>query len=632
MEDRKYLTKSAKKHLNNGIACWQKARKIRLLQRFLTYTRNKVINDKIDQEIIATSESKLDDVKRKSLEKTILIGIFEFLVSLINFYLSYHIPYRLAFFNDHQVPELYIHDLVLDGVLFVSIIIRIYVHRGKAIKVISAKSPFFIFNFFFHFGFYSDLISVIPLYMIENKWYWFKLPRILRVNSIVEWIMNLKPPSKRLKNFIMNHYAVYNTFLTVLWFCNMIMITCHCIACLWFYIPNELSTPNELTWLGPSWETYSTGDNYMRSLYWTAVTFSSVGYGDITGKTTQEYIYSMFVMFLGIMSFGYFMGSLTSLISAYQTKQEKIRYRENELTQWLIFVEDQIQDKKAQIELNEKITNYFNHKWACDPASLSGFDNYFMMLPPDIAQELSAHLFGHRLNIFDLFLKNFPDIKFEIASKLHTEKYICPGEMIKVGEKNQFIYLITSGSISVGVPELGYSISLGEGSYFGEDSAMFGDESQMSFYNTGEALLYFFKFMDLKGIFKRNKLQLWEFAKISFKRVKYFEAINTLKFSNGVYVSDQELETLSGQFNLSDTSMGLDEENEYNERSKKLYELFFKKDKEEVSPEAKKVVDKVKLESEKFGKELQNVQKKYEDELKRMISRIDSAIEGIKGQ
>jgi hypothetical protein len=161
---------------------------------------------------------------------------------------------------------------------------------------------------------------------------------------------------------------------------------------------------------------------------------------------------------------------------------------------------------------------------------------------------------------------------------------------------------------------------------------MFDDESRMSFYNTGEALLYYFKFTDLKNVFKRSKLHLWEFAKISFKRAKYFEAINTLKFSSSVYISDQELENLGNQFNLSDPMMTLDEENEYNERSRKLYELFFKKEKDNVNPEAKKIMDNLKKESEKFGKELQNVQKRYEDELKQLISRIDNAIEGIKGQ
>ena len=548
-------------------------------------------------------------------------------MSLINLYLAYQIPFRLAFYHDHRVPELFAHDLILDGILFVSLLIRMYVLKTKFSDVNSVKRPLLIFMFVFHIRFYTDFISLIPLYMIDNRWYWFKIARILRVNSIVTWIKYTRPPSSKLKNLIMNHYSSFNTVLTVLWFANMIMITCHCIACLWFYIPNELSTPNSLTWLGPSWATYSLSDNYMRSLYWTAVTFSSVGYGDITGKTTEEYIFSMFVEFLGIMCFGYLMGSLTSLISSYQTKQEKIRCRENELTQWLIFVEDQIEDKKTQKEINESITKYFNHKWVCDPTSLSGFDDHFRTLPPDLALELSSHLFGVRLNIFKSFFTNFEGIKVEIASKLNTEKYISSGEIIRSGNKNPNIYLITAGSVRVGLPNKGYFIALADGAHFGEDSAIFDDESVMSFYNQGEVLLYYCKFKELKSIFKRSIPELQEFAKVSFRRSKYFEAITEYKHSYGANLSEDELETYCSQFNISDMSMTRDEKAEFKERSHKLNAMFKKTEKETLNPEANKIIENIKNESEDFRKELQKVKEKYERKLNTVILRMDQAIE-----
>jgi hypothetical protein len=409
----------------------------------------------------------------------------------------------------------------------------------------------------------------------------------------------------------------------------MIGIVCHCIACLWFYIPNQLSTPNELTWLGEGWENYSISDNYMRSLYWTAVTFSSVGYGDITGKTTQEYIYSMFVEFLGIMCFAYFMGSLTSLISAYQSKQEKTMSRENELTQWLIFVEDHVDDKETQIALNGKISSYFHHKWACDPTSISGFEDYFMMLPPELSYELSSHLFGHRLLIFESFLQKFPEIQFEIASKLQTEKFLAPCEILKNDSKNKNIYLITSGNIFIGIQELGYCLSLSNGAYFGEDSAIFGDESQVSFYSSGEALLYYFNFTELKKIFKRSKQKIWDFSKLAFKRSKYFLEMTKFKYSSGFYVTDQEFSTFSKQFDLEDLNFSLDEDQEFNERAKNFIEKFYlkKKDDNDIT---KKIFQGIKKSSEKFGKDLQNAQKKYEDELKDVISRVDKAIYDIK--
>jgi Ion channel len=37
------------------------------------------------------------------------------------------------------------------------------------------------------------------------------------------------------------------------------------------------------------------GTRYITSLYWTFTTLSTLGYGDIYGRTNSEYLYSMFV-------------------------------------------------------------------------------------------------------------------------------------------------------------------------------------------------------------------------------------------------------------------------------------------------------------------------------------------------
>ena len=56
---------------------------------------------------------------------------------------------------------------------------------------------------------------------------------------------------------------------------------------------------------------------YAISFYWTITTITTVGYGDITGKNILEYIFSCFMMVIGVISFSYANGSLASIISNY---------------------------------------------------------------------------------------------------------------------------------------------------------------------------------------------------------------------------------------------------------------------------------------------------------------------------
>jgi len=46
------------------------------------------------------------------------------------------------------------------------------------------------------------------------------------------------------------------------------------------------------------------------SIYWATATMVSVGYGDFTAHTRIEMIYASLVMLMGIMLYGYFIGSI----------------------------------------------------------------------------------------------------------------------------------------------------------------------------------------------------------------------------------------------------------------------------------------------------------------------------------
>ena len=88
----------------------------------------------------------------------------------------------------------------------------------------------------------------------------------------------------------------------------------HFLGCMWVYIgkvtegswirrPKELITVNN----------NSNQDVYIEATYWVITTLTTVGYGDIKGYTPDEYLFTMFVEFLGIGVFSYLMNSIKSL-------------------------------------------------------------------------------------------------------------------------------------------------------------------------------------------------------------------------------------------------------------------------------------------------------------------------------
>jgi hypothetical protein len=84
----------------------------------------------------------------------------------------------------------------------------------------------------------------------------------------------------------------------------MILIMCHLYVCFWIYLGdkyllNDLNDP----WLiknSADFGDYNEYQIYIFAFYWIMETISTVGYGDYTGGTRAEYIFSMLVEFSGL--------------------------------------------------------------------------------------------------------------------------------------------------------------------------------------------------------------------------------------------------------------------------------------------------------------------------------------------
>ena len=101
-------------------------------------------------------------------------------------------------------------------------------------------------------------------------------------------------------------------FVTLLIF---VFFGTHVLACIWCYI--GLLDKYKHQGLQESWVYKSDfdldriGDIYMASVYFVMQTITTVGYGDLKGNTSLEYIFSMVLEFVGLTFFSFMMGSIS---------------------------------------------------------------------------------------------------------------------------------------------------------------------------------------------------------------------------------------------------------------------------------------------------------------------------------
>eukprot|EP00930_Biecheleria_cincta_P055396 TRINITY_DN41718_c0_g1_i1.p1 TRINITY_DN41718_c0_g1~~TRINITY_DN41718_c0_g1_i1.p1 ORF type:complete len:767 (+),score=119.81 TRINITY_DN41718_c0_g1_i1:29-2329(+) len=117
----------------------------------------------------------------------------------------------------------------------------------------------------------------------------------------------------------------------------------HVLGCGWHLIAAIHSDP-QTTWIyAREVENSPPGVQWVNSMYFILVVFTTVGFGDISGKTVAEMMYAAFVMIIGTVLNSVFLSEIISMLSALDRRQLELTH-----------VVNNIQDFAEHTHLDEK--------------------------------------------------------------------------------------------------------------------------------------------------------------------------------------------------------------------------------------------------------------------------------------
>ncbi|GBF99926.1 hypothetical protein Rsub_12619 [Raphidocelis subcapitata] len=135
------------------------------------------------------------------------------------------------------------------------------------------------------------------------------------------------------------HNITHNTAVSLFWVTMarnalVLFYTTHIGACLFFYLARQTEGA-AVTWVVGARELFAAGESpfdgasvlgkYIFSLYWSAVTFATVGYGDIHAQTVPEAAFTVAFIYLNVFVGAYIIGTVTLLVT--RTDAETGQYR-----------------------------------------------------------------------------------------------------------------------------------------------------------------------------------------------------------------------------------------------------------------------------------------------------------------
>ena len=261
-------------------------------------------------------------------------------------------------------------------------------------------------------------------------------------------------------------------FLRIAKLVAVVVLFLHWTASAWFLLDYARGFPSQSWVAAQALQDAGAGTQYIRSLYWSIVTMTAVGYGDITPRSNLEYGFAMVVMLLGASLWAYIIGNIASLVSNIDSAKALFWNRVDTVNQYL-------RNRQVPAELSEQVRGYYDYVWA----RYRGMDSREVLegLPDPVRLDVLAHLARDLTEHVPLFRECSRPLRNVLLMALQPKIFVPGSWVVHAGETGAEIYFVTSGEMEILSAEDGRSFgTMKGGDYFGDLSMLLDEKRSAS--------------------------------------------------------------------------------------------------------------------------------------------------------
>lgn len=397
-----------------------------------------------------------------------IIIIWECLLVLVTLYNYIAIPFRIAFKTEPN-NICFILDVLSDSILITDIFLRFhigYIDQGAFINDKNKIHQHYRAN-----DFKINLIASLPLDLITRLLFpaisdliisILRLPRLLRGFQFLtifgkwEHNVNVNPVVIRMINLVF-----------------IIFLIDHWVACLWFFIGETTKASGESWLTSASLDNVRTMTQYMKSLYWSITTLTTVGYGDITPTNDLEIAFTLVIMFLGVSMYAFIIGNVASLISNLDANQGRFREKLDQIQAYM-------RERGIPSFLQQQVRDYYQYMWEYSHDASMELD-FLDELPHSIKTRIYLHLYRELLEKVPLLTEADEGFIEDLVIKLRP-RILPPNDyIIREEQVGHEMYFIKRGEVVAFSEKTGRIYrTMTEGMFFGEIALLYSSRRTAS--------------------------------------------------------------------------------------------------------------------------------------------------------
>lgn len=137
-------------------------------------------------------------------------------------------------------------------------------------------------------------------------------------------------------------------------------------------------------------------EQYISSIYWAITTMVTVGYGDITPRTTAERMVTMLSMIASSGMYAYIINEISQMVRMYNTLATKYEER-------MKYVNRFMKQKGIPDDLRTKIIRYLEYNWELKKQYKIEESEVYSMLNENLRDKITVYINGRILQNTQVF-------------------------------------------------------------------------------------------------------------------------------------------------------------------------------------------------------------------------------------
>lgn len=221
----------------------------------------------------------------------------------------------------------------------------------------------------------------------------------------------------------------------------MTLFAVHCAGCFNYLIAEINPDPNR-TWIGavyPNFKRESLRDRYVTAMYWSIVTLTTTGYGDLHAENPREMLFDIFYMLFNLGLTAYLIGNMTNLVVHWTSRTRNFRDKVRAASEFA---------KRNQLpsHIQDQILSHI-----CLDFKTKGLKQQDTMnnLPKAIRASISHSLFCPIVQNVHLFQGVSQDCLFQLVSEMEAEYFPPKEDVVLQNETPTDLYILVSGKVDL---------------------------------------------------------------------------------------------------------------------------------------------------------------------------------------